>query len=401
MRRRSNGEGSIYHNKKRNMYELRITYTDPLGIKKRKAFYGKTIKEVKENCSKWKENNLNFDNIVYKNPLVKDWIVEWLETYVKNTVRPSTYEKYKCCLNPIKDFFGDKHLNNLDPTSLQHFFNRELKSGGKNKKGLSTLTIRNQRRYLSSCIDTAIKLELITKNPVKLTKPPKIKKKEIEPLTIEECKKIINLAYNNVQAMINQNKLGDMMSAEDLYIGVYIAIETGMRLGELMALRWNDVINDIMDNEYIIVQRSKSKIKEQDITRTKTGLGRKIQISNSLSVALKKHFKIQKAYIKEVNQLYNDQNYIIGGLFGNGYSHSHYSSRKFKKLLKQANIERRVRFHDLRHTHATLLLLAGVNPKIVQERLGHASIDMTLDTYSHLTLANQSVAVNVLDKFNI
>ncbi len=58
---------------------------------------------------------------------------------------------------------------------------------------------------------------------------------------------------------------------------------------------------------------------------------------------------------------------------------------------------RHIRFHDLRHTHATLLLLAGINPKIVQERLGHASIDMTLDTYSHLTLANQGVAVTALD----
>lgn len=397
MKRRSNGEGSLFHNKKRNVYELRITYIDDNGIKKRKAFYAPTAKEVKIKRDKWQKEYVKPDNTLYENPLVKDWIDEWLETYVKTTVKPSTYEKYKGCVQPIKEQFGSKHLNDLDPTILQRFFNKQLKSGGKKENGLSTLTVRNQRRYFSSCIDAAIRVELTTKNPVKLTKPPKIIKSEIHPLSIEESQNILNLAIQNINIAHENQNIGEEMSASDLYIGVYIALETGMRLGEIMALQWRDIIN----HEYILVQRSKSNVKGQNVTSTKTGVNRKIQITKKLAAALDQHLQLQKDYVKHTEGLYHHNSLIIGGVYGNGYNNRHFSSRKFQKLLKQANINRHIRFHDLRHTHATMLLLAGVNPKIVQERLGHSSIDMTLDTYSHLTLSNQSLAIDALDKINL
>lgn len=174
------------------------------------------------------------------------------------------------------------------------------------------------------------------------------------------------------------------MVAADLYIDIYIALETGMRLGETMALRWSDIVID----SYITVQRSKSEVKEQNITSPKTGIGRKIQISQRLISALKEHQKIQNTYKKELEDLYENDYRIIGGLLGKGFHARHYSSRLFKQLLQRARINRRVRFHDLRHTHATLLLLSGVNPKIVQERLGHSSINVTLDIYSHVALAD-------------
>lgn len=164
-----------------------------------------------------------------------------------------------------------------------------------------------------------------------------------------------------------------------------------MRLGEIMALKWGDFN---VHTSFLSVQRSKSDVNAQSITSPKTGNGRKIQIGANLVHALKQHKKIQLSYRENVGNLYENCDWIIGGLFGHGYN---YSSRKFQKLLKDAKIMRHIRFHDLRHTHATLLLLAGINSKIVQERLGHASIDMTLDTYSHLTLTNQGVAVTALD----
>lgn len=187
------------------------------------------------------------------------------------------------------------------------------------------------------------------------------------------------------------------MVASDLYIGIYIALETGMHLGEIMALRWSDIVLD----SYITVQRSKSEIKEQNITRPKTGVGRKIQISQRLIKALSQHKNIQKEYKSNLRGYYKDDSRVIGGLVGKGYHARHYSSRLFKKLLPRAGIERRVRFHDLRHTHATLLLLSGVNPKIVQERLDHASINVTLDIYSHVALADQAVAISALDQLNL
>lgn len=237
---------------------------------------------------------------------------------------------------------------------------------------------------------------LTNKNPVRLTKSPKQTKSEMQSLSQYEAHNLLEQANSEVQLARSRPK-DRLMVTSDLYIGIYIALETGMRLGEIMALRWSDIVLD----SYITVQRSKSEIKEQNITPPKTGVGRKIQISQRLIKALSQHKNIQKEYKSNLKGYYKDDSLVIGGLVGKDYHARHYSSRLFKKLLPRAGIERRVRFHDLRHTHATLLLLSGVNPKIVQKCLGHASINVTLDIYSHVALADQAVAISALDQLNL
>ena len=397
MKRRSNGEGSIFHDKKRNHYVVRLTYEDSLGIKKRKHIYAATAAEAKHKAKEWKKASLSTDNKLTKNPLVGEWIDEWLETYVKNAVRPATYKIYKVCLAPIKQAFSKYRLDQLEPTQLQNYFNKQLAHGGRNRTGLSPFTVRNQRRYFANCIDTALKLGLTNKNPVRLTKSPKQTKTEIQPLSQYEAQTLIKQAQQELEEAKTIKNSHKIMVSADLYIGIYIALETGMRLGEIMALRWSDIVID----SYITVQRSKSEVKEQNITSPKTGIGRKVQISQRLISALKEHKRIQNAYKKELEDLYENDYRIIGGLLGKGFHARHYSSRLFKQLLQRAGIDRRIRFHDLRHTHATLLLLSGVNPKIVQERLGHSSINVTLDIYSHVALADQAVAISALDKLNL
>lgn len=394
MSRRGNGEGSMFYDTKLNRYQYRISYTDKYGRLHRKAFYAGKASEARRKAKEWLEFYAQSNKSPSSNPPIDEWIQTWLETYVKGVVRPATYEKYVSCLRPvIKSFKGIK-LNKLDPTVLQQFFQQQLFSGGKNEQGLAPVTVRNQRRYLSSSLDMAVRLGITAKNPVKLTKPPKVEKPEIHPLSEIEVNQVLAVALENLETAKTNNNWGDIMSEADLYIGVMIAVFTGMRLGEIMALKWSDLNTN---TSFISVQRSKSDVKGQNVTGPKTGNGRKVQIGKELMAALKEHKSLQSTYLKIIGNAYSNNDWIIGGPFGNGYNKRHYSSRKFQKLLRQAKIIRHIRFHDLRHTHATLLLLAGINPKIVQERLGHASIDMTLDTYSHLTLANQEIAVNALD----
>jgi integrase len=394
MSRRGNGEGSMFYDEKFHRYQYRVSYIDKYGKLHRKAFYAGKASEARRKAKEWLEFYNQSNKEPSSNPVINKWIQTWLETYVKGIVRPATYEKYVSCLRPVMKTFKDMKLNKLDPTLLQQFFQQQLFSGGKNEQGLSPITVRNQRRYLSSCIDMAVRLGITAKNPVKLTKPPKVEKSEIHPLSEIEVERVLAVALENLENVKSKDNWGDIMSEADLYIGVMIAVFTGMRLGEIMALKWSDLS---VNTSFVSVQRSKSDVKGQDITSPKTGNGRKIQIGEALLEALKQHKVLQKTHRKIVGNAYTNNDWIIGGSFGNGYNKRHYSSRKFQKLLKQAKIIRHIRFHDLRHTHATLLLLAGVNPKIVQERLGHASIDMTLDTYSHLTLANQEIAVSALD----
>ena len=111
MKHRSNGDGSISHDKKRNHCVDRLTYENSLSIKKRKHIYGTTAAEAKHKAKEWKNASLSKDNKLTKNPLVSEWIDEWLETYVKNAVRPATYKIYKVCLAPIRQAFTKHRLD--------------------------------------------------------------------------------------------------------------------------------------------------------------------------------------------------------------------------------------------------------------------------------------------------
>ena len=379
----------------RKRYQYRISYKDQQGKSHRKSFYGEKAADARKQAKEWLEFYEKTNKSSDINPAIDHWIHTWLMIYMKDAVRPSTLDKYACCLKPVMSAFKGVRLNQLEVSELQQFFQQQLFSGGRKEQGLSPITVRNQRRYLSSCIDMAVRLGLTNRNPVKLTTPPRVEKAENNPLSELEVKALLRVAKSNVEEARNSDNIGRLISEEELYIGVMIAVYTGMRLGEIMALKWSDFN---ITTAFLSVQRSKSDVKGQNITNTKTGHGRKIQIGIELVDALKEHKRLQGEYKKILGSAYEDQNWIIGGLFGKGYNKRHYSSRKFQKLLKEVNIIRHIRFHDLRHTHATLLMLAGVNPKIVQERLGHSSIDVTLDTYSHLTLANQSIAVDALER---
>lgn len=391
---KGNGEGSLRYLEDSDRYQYRVSYKNKDGKTCRKSFYAPKASQAKKKAREWLDFYEDTNKGEDINPPLDEWIYTWLNLYMRNTVRPSTLEKYTSCLTPVCNAFSGIRLSKIEPIALQQFFQQQLFNGGQQGQGLSTLTVRNQRRYLSSCFDMAIRLGLTNKNPVKLTLPPKVEKKEIYPLSDTEVRTVLEIALNDVELAKEKGNIGETMSAQDLYIGVMIAVYTGMRLGEIMALKWSDLS---VSTSFLSVQRSKSDVKGQAVTSPKTGKGRKVQIGSALLEALLEHKKLQQEYKKILGNLYKDDGWIIGGLFGDGYNKRHYSSRKFQQLVKKAQIVRHIRFHDLRHTHATLLLLSGINPKVVQERLGHASIDMTLDTYSHLTLANQGSAVKALD----
>ena len=148
------------------------------------------------------------------------------------------------CLAPIRQAFTKHRLDQLEPTQLQNYFNKQLTHGGRNHTGLSPFTVRNQRRYFANCIDTALKLGLTNKNPVRLTKSPKQTKAEIQPLSQYEAQILLNQAQQELEEAKTIKNSHKIMVSADLYIGIYIALETGMRLGEIMALRWSDIVVD-------------------------------------------------------------------------------------------------------------------------------------------------------------
>lgn len=395
--RRSNGEGTAYYNEKRLRWEAQATYKDSDGSTKRKMFTGKTQREVNAKKRDWVKN-LDDGLLPEASKLtVGVWVDRWLEDFVKPSVRTKNYEKYYSCMKYVKAKFNDVPITKLSIPDIQRFFNELLVSGGVEKKGLASLTVRGIRRYFITCLDKAIKIGLLIKNPAKLTDPPKISKEEIHPLNKEQAKGLLSTAKEQAKLSLDMARKGAEMSQSDVYIAVYIALSTGMRLGEVLGLKWEDIH---FDQKIITVRRSRVGTQHGfQIEEPKTGVARKIPVHDDLLKALKTHQKRQDWHKERLGDKYEDSSWIIGGSFGRCYYPKHFSSRKYKDLLQLAGIDKSFTFHDLRHTHASLLLLDGINPKIVQERLGHASIEMTLDTYSHLLPDTQDVAVQAVAAF--
>ncbi|EGO65408.1 tyrosine-type recombinase/integrase [Acetonema longum] len=399
--RRSNGEGTAYYNEARQRWEAQAPYKDAGGQPKRKKFTGKTQKEVNRKKKEFLDN-LEDGLLPEADKLtVGVWLDRWLADFVKPRVRTKTYEKYESCIKSyIKPKFKDVLLKKLAVADVQRVFNEMGENGGRQGKGLSSLTIRNTRRVFSMALDKAIKLSLLLKNPVKLTDPPRLEKmREIKPLTADQANTLLQIAKKDA-AEVSQVKAGQKRKTSttaadyDTYVAVAIALNTGMRLGEVLGLKWDDIHHE---QKIITVKRAwVSTSKGMKIEDPKTGKGRKILIDDALLKVLSLHQKRQSWDKNLMGNLYKDNQWIIGGQYGENYESKHFSSRKYKSLLAKAGIEDTFTFHDLRHTHATILLLKGVNPKIVQERLGHATISMTLDTYSHLLPDNQDKAVEVI-----
>lgn len=314
--------------------------------------------------------------------MIGEWIDRWLQDYVKSNVRVKSYDKYESCLcDYVKPQFGHMQIGRLKEPDLQRFFNWLLKEGGKKGQGLSTSTVKATRRYMSMCFDQAIKSGILQKNVVKDTKPVKLVKKEIMPLNKEQAAQLTKIA----------KETGEMQ-----HMAILLALSTGMRLGEIFGLKWDCV--EIEKGIVYVKQALVTSKSGQLFQEPKTAASRrKIPLPTDVTKELRKYKKWQDWQRHLIGDKWDDNDMVLANSFGRVVDTSNFTSRYFKNMLVQAGINRSVKFHDLRHTHATLLLLQGVNVKVVSERLGHTSIKMTLDTYSHVLPDMQETAVKALE----
>ena len=198
-------------------------------------------------------------------------------------------------------------------------------------------------------------------------KAPRPAPKEMRPPSEAEARRLLDAA----------GKTGDTFKA--LYV---LAVTTGLRRGELLALRWEDAD---LEQGTLQVGRSLTREKARYLlgdTTNKKGR-RRVNLTPRTVAALKAHRKRQLEERVRLAGLNEDRGLIFSSQTGTIMSLENFVKRSFKPLLKRAGLLKRTRFHDLRHTCATILLGRGVHPKIVQELLGHATVAMTLDTYSH------------------
>lgn len=387
--RRGNGEGSIYFHEGRNRYEGQYYYEDPVtGNRKRKKLLGKSkaiiAKRAKEFLTQMAQEREEYLAAHSTAGTVAEWLEEWLEQYVRPGVRVKSYERYQCSVTRhIVPYIGKIGIDQLTAEDVQKMLNDLLASGGELHQGLSPRTVNTARRTLKTALDKAIHLRKIDYNPVEATKACRTEKPQITVVSHDEAQRLLHTAKAEDQSA---------------YMAILLALSTGMRLGEILGLIWEniDFAGKMLYVKQSLVSTSHGYRMEPS-PKTKAGY-RQIELPKHCISELQVHQKWQEGRKADWLDRYENHELVICNDNGSYKDPSYFSYKVFKRLLAKSGIPPNVRFHDLRHTHATWLLEKGVHPKVVAERLGHSSIRITLDTYSHVIKGMQHVAVDKLDE---
>jgi integrase len=293
-----------------------------------------------------------------ENITVGGYLDRWLNDSDRGSVRTSTYERHEQIIRlHLKPALGRVKLSKLTPAHLQGLYRDKPDSG------LSPASVQKVHAVLHKALAQALRWGMVPRNPADAVKAPRPTPEEMRPLSPDEAHKLMDAAH------------GDKLEA--LYI---LAVQTGMRQGELLALKWEDVdLNRGVVHVKRTLVRSRGRIA---LGEPKTKKSRRpVNLTNVAVEALKTHLGQQLEEIQRLGDLYRDDGLVFTSGVGTLVNPSNLRRRSFEPLLHRAGLPQ-IRFHDLRHTCATLLLSRNANPKLVQELLGHATVAITLDIYS-------------------
>ena len=364
MGKRASGEGTI-RQRKDGRWEARYScgYDPKTGKPIRKSVYGLTQKEVREKLTSAIKS---IDDNTYIAPsaiTVESWLDTWLKEYVKSSVKLLTFTSYDTISRVhIKPTLGRIKLQALKAPQIQALYNSLL------AEGKSPKTIKNIHGVLHKALDKAVKIGYIQTNPASVCDIPRIEKKEIKPLNTDDISRFIK-----------------RLQTEE-YKNLYLTtLFTGMREGEVLGLTWDCV--DFERGTIIInkqLQKEKTSGAKYYIAETKTSKIRVLTPAPYVMSLLKEEQTKQKQNRLRLGYLWdNPLNLVFTTEIGRYIAFSTVYKR-FKRIVAELGVPE-ARFHDLRHTYATLALQEGDDIKTVQTALGHSTVSTTLDIYSHTT----------------
>lgn len=304
--------------------------------------------------------------------LYRDLLKKWLE-HKKRIVQTSTYIAYEIYVKKhIIPALGHYQLSKIKPLNIIDFYNMLYEEAN-----LSGTSVQKIHTSIKDSLTFACKMELISKNPADSLDRPKREEKEIEVWDISEVKHFLEVSKD-----------------DPFYIVYHLALMTGMRQSEILGLRWKDIQ---MESKKISIKQVMCNFEKKPKPGAKTKAGKRmIKIGEETIQELLKHKRKQEKDISLAGDMYNNQDLIACTSIGTRINPSNLR-RSFFRQIKNANMKK-IRFHDLRHSHATICLTLNMHPKIVQERLGHSNVKITLDTYSHVLPNLQSEAVDKISK---
>lgn len=344
------------------------------GKRKQKTKSGfNTKRDAQKACAELITQIENGQYVEISKDSISEFLIQWLENHAKQVLRPSTYDVHKWTIeSQIIPAIGMLTLNKVTALDIQNFYNEKI------KEGLSASYVRRMHSILHSSFEKAVKWGLIQKNIINAVDPPRKELKEIQTWDIQTVRLFLS-----------------KIKGEYLRIVYVLALYTGMRKGEILGLRWKDID---FENKKISIRQTLYRTREGIIfqePKTKTSR-RMISVPDYVIDELKSHRIQQNKWKLQLGEAFVDKNLVVTNPMGNPMD-PRGVKRNMDKLMKEIDVPI-IRFHDMRHTHATIMLQLGEHPKVVSERLGHSKVPVTLDIYSHVTPDMQKESA---DKFAI
>jgi len=362
--RRGFGEGSIYR-RADGRWVSYLRMTDG----RKKFFTGPTREAVKERLQEAHRQAHAGQLVIGRDQLVSLYLERWLAEAVRHSVRPRTYENYDLCIRRLMPHIGRVRLRSLTPEHIQHALGRLLDGG------LAQRTVRQVHMVLRRALKQAVLWRMLSINPSDAVKPPRAERKEMHTLREEEVRHLLTVTGG--------------MRDHGLWV---LLVTTGLRLGEALALRWSDI--DFAEGRAIIGRAVQHQLGVGLVfVEPKTARSRRtVPLPPETLRVLEDQRRANNDDRRKAGSRWLENDLVFPNPVGRPRN-MNYRAISFHKALDRARLPR-MRIHDLRHTAASHLLTKGVHPKVVQDLLGHSTIAITLDTYSHVmpTLGKEASA---------
>ncbi len=346
----------------------------------KKKYYNKQINGNKKDAQKFLNGVLrDMDMGIFIEPtpmMLDEFLDQWLQNAAKPRLSARSFSDYEYLLKRyVRPSLGGIKLSELQPLEIQKLYT-DLQV-----RGLSARTVRYVHAVLSSALKQAVRWRMIFYNPASAVELPKQSRKEMKSLSPEDATEFLKAA------------------SEDRFGVVFIfALATGMRPEEYLALQWKDID---LERGVAIVQRTLIWPRKGGgwyFGEPKTAKSRRsIPLPSSIVLILKKHKREQAEARLKAGPKYQNNDLVFATREGTPIMMRNLLRRHFKPILERAKLPDTIRLYDLRHSCATLLLAEGEHAKVVSERLGHASITLTLDTYAHVLPSMQKAASDKIE----
>ncbi len=368
-KRRGHGEGSVYQRK-----DGRWVASMSLEGRKRKDFYGETKKEVLDQLKTALYQQQQGTLMTGPRQTVANFLTHWLEETHKRNIRLHTYQNYQDLLRlHILPVIGHHQLQKLSPQHLETLYAKKL------DEGLSEGVVQIMHAMLHKALDTAVLWNILPFNVCDKVTAPRQKRHEMQTLTPEQAQQFLKAAQEH--------------RLKALFV---LALATGMRKGEIAGLKWQDIN---MTYGTLHVRRTISYVNKIGIIESepKTEQGRRSIVLPAFAMeALKEHRLLQLEERLRAGELWQDHDLVFSTATGDYINPTSTLLKIFKTILKKAGLPD-MRFHDLRHSAATLLLSMGVHAKVIQELLGHSQISITMNIYGHVLPSMQQDAMEKMN----